>query len=471
MVIRTGEERAQMDNSPESRMPIDDVRILVVDDDRGILSTMEEYLSVLGYRVTALESGVKALDLVGRSDFDIVITDLKMPRVGGLDILSAVKQHHPETEVVIVTGYGTIESAIEALKLGGYDYVQKPVKLERLKLLVDRIVEKRALQKENSLLKSRLRERFSYDGLVGMSAQMQKIYEIIDKIRMNSPTVLIQGDSGTGKEVLARVIHGRSDRRDNPFIPVNCGALSEGVLESELFGHVKGAFTGAVKDKIGLFEAANGGTIFLDEIAEISPVLQVKLLRVLQERTVRPVGDTSEIKVDPRVIAATNRNLEEAVRNGSLRKDLFYRLNVVSIKMPRLTERKEDIPLLISHFIAKFNAKGKKRVTSVSPPCMEMMLNYRWPGNVRELENAIERAFALGADGVIKTHDLPEEIRASEPPPHIGDTVLDIRENEILLIRKALHATGGNKAEAAELLGINLTTLYRKVKKYGMSFR
>jgi DNA-binding NtrC family response regulator len=391
-----------------------------------------------------------------------------MPGFSGLELLAAIKEHRPETEVVIVTGYGTIESAIEALKLGSYDYLQKPIKLERLKILIDRIVEKKKLQKENIIIKRRLRERYRYDELVGVSPKMQEIYEIIDRISINAPTVLIQGESGTGKEVVARVIHQNSDCKDKAFIPVNCGAMVEGLLESELFGHVKGSFTGAIKDKAGLFKAAEGGTIFLDEIAELTPHLQVKLLRVLQDKKVRPVGDTAETNVDVRVIAATNRNLEEAIKSGAMRKDLFYRLNVVSIKMPPLRDRKEDVPLFINYFLNKFNELNTRKVEHISPEAMNAMLNYHWPGNVRQLENAIERAFVLGLGNIIEIKDLPSELRELGEIKVRKGTTFNLRENEIVLIKEAMNKTAGNKAEAADLLGINITTLYRKIKKYGI---
>ena len=448
---------------------MEDLKILFVDDEREILSIVKEYLSLRGYNVTVVDNVAGALESIKETGFDIVFTDLNMPGCSGMELLAATKEHWPETEVVIVTGFGTIESAIEALRLGSYDYIQKPIKLERLKILIDRISEKNSLKKENILIKRRLKERYKFDELVGVSPKMQEIYEIIDRISVNTPTVLIQGESGTGKEVVAKVIHQNSDRKGRPFIPVNCGAMVEGLLESELFGHVKGSFTGAIKDKIGLFKAAEGGTIFLDEIAELTPNLQVKLLRVLQEKRIRAVGDTAEFDVEARVIAATNRNLEEAIKSGAMRRDLFYRLNVVSIRMPPLRERKEDVPLFLNYFLNKFNVLTKRKVSGISQEAMNALLNYNWPGNVRQLENALERAFVLGMGDTIELKDLPFEIREfAEAPRRMGAT-LNLKENEIILIRESLEKTGGNKAEAADLLGINLTTLYRKIKKYGIS--
>ena len=308
--------------------------ILFVDDEKDLLYTVDEYLTQMGYNITVSDSALKALELMKKNRIDILITDLKMPEVNGLELLKAVKEYQPETEVIILTGYGSIETAVEALKLGGYDYLQKPIKLGRLKTIIDRILEKKSLKEENLFLRSRLRERYRYDELIGASTRMQGIYEIIDRISLKSPTVLINGESGTGKGVVAKVIQQNSDRKDKPFISINCGAIVEGLLETELFGHVRGAFTGAVRDKIGLFRIAEGGTIFLDEIAEMAPHLQVKLLRVLQEKEIRPIGHTREFKVNTRIIAATNRDPEELVGSGVLRKDLYYRLNVVSIHIP-----------------------------------------------------------------------------------------------------------------------------------------
>ncbi len=440
--------------------------ILFVDDDRQILEIVASYLARRGYLVDTVDNGLVALEKLKQNDYLVVFTDLIMPEISGLDLLRTVKKTNPSTEVIIITGYGTIESAIEALKLGGYDYLQKPINFERLKILIDRIVEKKQLQTENVLIKRRLKERYNYDQLVGKSPKMQQIYEIVDRISTVSPTVLIQGESGTGKELVANVIHQNSVRRDRPFIPVNCGAITEGLLESELFGHLKGAFTGAIKDAIGLFKAADGGTIFLDEIAEVPPALQVKLLRVLQEKRIRPVGGTRESEVDVRVIAATNKNLEEAIRNKSFRKDLFYRLNVISINMPPLRDIKEDIPHLVQHFVKKFSHENKRPVPRVAPETMDLLMRYKWPGNVRQLENVIERAFALGVGDMIQGMDLPAEIRDTNFTIQVNDNNLNLIENEKELIRRALEHVNGNKAEAAKLLGINITTVYRKLEKY-----
>ena len=448
---------------------MDDFQILFVDDDQQILEIVSAYLSRFGYHVETAGNGNLAIDKIQQKDYSVVFTDLIMPEISGLDLLRSVKRLNPSTEVVIVTGYGTIESAIEALKLGGYDYLQKPINFERLKILIERITEKRKLLLENIQIKQRLKDRFSFDQLVGKSPKMQQLYEIIDRISTGSPTVLIQGESGTGKELVANVIHQNSVRRDKPFIPVNCGAIAEGLLESELFGHVKGAFTGAIKDNIGLFKAADGGTIFLDEIAEVPPALQVKLLRALQERKIRPVGDTREFGIDVRVIAATNKVLEKAIENKSFRKDLYYRLNVISIHLPSLREIKEDIPYLVQHFIKKFSRETNRRITRVAPDAMDVLIRYDWPGNVRQLENIIERAFALGEGDMICVSDLPSEIRNMDRLSTIDDACLNLVENEKVLIKRALQQAKGNKAEAAQLLGINITTVYRKMEKYRLS--
>ena len=440
--------------------------ILFVDDDQQILEIVTAYLSRFGFSVDTVDSGTEAKRKIQEKDYAVVFTDLIMPEISGLDLLKIIKKNSPTTEVIIVTGYGTIESAIEALKLGGYDYVQKPINFERLKILIDRIVEKRNLQLENILIKQRLKDRFSFDQLVGKSPKMQQIYEVIDRISTASPTVLIQGESGTGKELVANVIHQNSIRKDKPFIPVNCGAITEGLLESELFGHVKGAFTGAIKDSIGLFKAADGGTIFLDEIAEVHPSLQVKLLRALQERKIRPVGDTREYSIDVRVIAATNKILEKAIENKSFRKDLYYRLNVISLNMPPLREMKEDIPHLVHHFMKKFSKEGPREVTRIAPEALDLLMRYDWPGNVRQLENIIERAFALGEGDMIYERDLPIEIRELDSEMAINGSNLSLAENEKLLIQRALKQAGGSKPDAAKLLGINITTVYRKMEKY-----
>ncbi|MCF8084797.1 MAG: sigma-54 dependent transcriptional regulator [Deltaproteobacteria bacterium] len=442
-------------------------KILFVDDEKEMLSTVKGYLSQGGYGIRVTDYGPEALELAKKDHFDVIITDLNMPDLNGLELLKGVKKIQPDAEVIIITGYGTIETAVQALKFGGYDYLQKPVNLARLKLLIDRILEKKQLKEENLQLKHRLKGRYCYDDLIGLSPQMQHLYEIIDRINMDASTVLIQGESGTGKEVVAKVIHKNSDRKDGPFVSINCGALVEGLLETELFGHVKGAFTGAVRDKEGLMKVAEGGTIFLDEIAEMPRSLQVKLLRALQEKMIRPVGATRELKIDARVMAATNKDLDQALRKGKLRRDLYYRLNVVSIHLPPLRERKEDILPLVNHFIAKIGkAHPGKGVKNLSPEALRLLMEFDWPGNVRELENVVERAMVLGINDAIGVDDLPPEIRGKERTDAATGKNYNLRQNEISLIKRALVKTNGKKAEASRLLGINLSTLYRKIARY-----
>jgi DNA-binding NtrC family response regulator len=443
-------------------------KVLFIDDDIEVLAVVEQFIERWGYDVATVSSGAEAIEMVRNDHFQMVCTDLMMPEISGMEILKEIKQISPETEVIIVSGYGTIESAIEAMKLGSYDFLQKPINFDRFKILIERVIEKQRLKEENQLIRSRLKERYKYDELVGMSQKMQDIYGIIDKISFGSPTVLIEGESGTGKELTAHVIHNNSDRRDGPFIPVNCGAIAESILERELFGHVRGAFTGASQDAVGLFKAADGGTIFLDEIAEVSPAVQVSLLRVLQEKKVRPVGDTRESEVDVRVIAATNKKLSEAIKNRVFREDLYYRLNVISVTMPPLRDIREDIPLLVKHFIVKHSSPGSATLPEVSHEAMGKLMGYQWPGNVRQLENVIRRAFALGVRDVIQVTDLPGEIVQSSDISMAPDTDYNLKVLERKTIYQALKKTGGNKVEAAKLLGINTTTVYRKMGKYGI---
>lgn len=452
--------------TPQARMQ--NFEILFVDDDRQILELVQQYLLHQGIHVATTGSASEALKMVAETPYDVVFSDLMMPEMDGLELLKAIKETRPQTEVVIVTGHGSIETAIQALKLGGYDYLQKPINFDRLNILLERLWENKRLREENDFIKQRLKDRYKYDELVGISPKMQQVYEIIDRISMGTPTVFIQGESGTGKELVANVIHRNSRRRHKPFIPINCGAISEHLLESELFGHVKGAFSGAIRDAVGLFKAADGGTLFLDEIAEIPPSLQVKLLRALQEQRIRRVGDVRETPVNVRVIAATNKILEEEIENNRFRKDLYYRLNVIAIHMPALRDIKEDVPFLIHHFIRRFSRKNDNRVLNVSQEAMDILIKYQWPGNVRELENVIERAYALCIGDTIAPADLPLEFQNFGETLEATGTNLNLRDNEVRLIRQALRISQGNKAETARLLGINLSTVYRKMDKYGI---
>jgi DNA-binding NtrC family response regulator len=447
-------------------MRVEDFSVLFVDDDMNLLELVNEFLSYKGFKVTTAADGQKGLKLFRENKYDIVISDLSMPNMDGLELLNKIKVESPDSDVIILTAHASIDSAIKALKNGCYDYLQKPIEFERLASLVKRIIEKKRLQNENLMIKRRLKDRYKYDELIGISPRMQEVYHIIDKISMNDPTVLIQGESGTGKSLAAKIIHHNSSRQEGPFIPINCGAIPENLLESELFGHIKGAFTGAYKDNPGLFRAADGGTIFLDEIAEAPSHIQVKLLRALQEKTIKPVGDFRESRVNVRVIAATNKELEKEMKKGAFRQDLYYRLNVIAIRMPSLRDSKEDIPFLIDHFNKKYGVKNRIKKLSISSEAMELLLNYHWPGNVRELENFIERAFALGMDKTIKVSDLPPEIARGSQFPDCDNESLNLEKNESDLIKKALLKTNGNKGEAARVLGINISTVYRKMQKY-----
>ena len=378
---------------------MEDFEILFVDDEREILDIVEEYLSQEGYRVTVVDNGLKALGMVKERPFDLVFTDLKMPDFTGLELLAAIKEFRPETEVIIVTGFGSIESAIEAMKFGSYDYIQKPIKLDHLKMLTEKIVSERKLRDENILVKKGLKERNRYDELIGISPKMQEAYEIIDRIGQSSPSVLIQGERGTGKDLAARVIHKRSDRKDKPFVPVNCSGVVEGCPESELFDHVT-----------DLFKSAAGGTIYLDEITEMPQSLQVKLLQGFQEEEHMAPMDKGGEDIGARIIAATSGDLGQVVKSGAIREDLFYRLDVFSLRLPPLRERREDICLLAHHFLAMLNEKAGSKVLAVSPEVMDIFLDYHWPGNVGELESMIKKAFWAGVDKVIEVSDLPSEI-------------------------------------------------------------
>lgn len=447
---------------------MDTFRILFVEDTPEVLDVLTEFLGGLGYETHVAESGEEALTILDRMRVTLVFADLHMPNMDGIELLGRVKKQWPEIEVIILTGHGSIQSAIQALRLGAYDYLEKPVELQRLKVLVERVQEKTRLIQENDLFRQRLKDRYRLYDFVGVAPKIQEILDLIEKVAPSTSSVFIHGESGTGKELVARTIHTASGRRELPFIPVNCGAIVEQLLESELFGHRKGAFTGAIRDKDGLFKAASGGTLFLDEVAEMSPGLQVKLLRALQDKKIRPVGDTGEIAVDVRVIAATNGNVEDCLSKGLLRLDLYYRLNVVSICLPPLKERKEDIPLLANHFIKRFNEQSRRKILGVSSECLDALLRYHWPGNVRQLENVIERAFALGTEERIMLQDLPMEIMQQARDRQHHPRSLNLKENELLILREAIERAKGKRGEVAKLLGVDASTVYRKLRKYGL---
>jgi DNA-binding NtrC family response regulator len=445
-------------------------KILVVDDEPSILKLLKEALTQWGYQVVCVGTGAEALEAIRTELFDAAITDIRMPEMSGLDLLREIKRHDDSIEVVVMTGYPTIASAVEALKEGAYDYLSKPLILDELRHLMARVTERRFLKGEVQSLRARLGEELTVNELVGNAQPMQRVKEIIGKVATTDSPVLIEGESGTGKELVAAAIHRLSSRNKGPFIPVNCSAIPEDLLESEFFGHVRGAFSGAVSDALGLFRGANEGTIFLDEIAELSPGLQVKLLRVLQEMQVRPVGSTKAHPVDVRVIAATNRDLDRSIADGRFRQDLYYRLNVVRVSLPPLRSRREDIPALVNHFLRRYNRRFRRDVKGITPDALATLSGYDFPGNVRELENVIERAFAMGAREQITLADLPPlgtgSVSAVAAPQ--SGTVPRLADVEKDLILRALAFYKDDKEAAASALGISRRTIYRRLKEYGM---
>src|SRR5213083_573982 len=446
-------------------------RILIVDDEAAILRLLKEALTQWGYQVTGATSAAEALQALRGDMFDAVITDIRMPDMNGLELLKEIKRHDESVEVVVMTGYPTIASAVEALKEGAFDYLSKPLLLDELRHLMARMTVRRFLRGEVHSLRARLGEELTVNELVGNSAPMQRVKEILAKVAPTDSPVLIEGESGTGKELVAAAIHRLSPRAKGPFIPVNCSAIPEDLLESEFFGHVRGAFSGAVSDTLGLFRGANEGTIFLDEIAELSPGLQVKLLRVLQEMQVRPVGSTKAHPVDVRVIAATNRDLDRSIADGRFRQDLYYRLNVARVSLPPLRSRREDVPALVNHFLRRYNRRFRRDVKGITPDALAALAAYEFPGNVRELENVIERAFAMGAREQITFADLPTLGNAIAIPATSATatgTVPRLADVEKDLILRALAFYKDDKEAAASALGISRRTIYRRLKEYGM---
>ncbi len=446
-------------------------RILVVDDDENVRFVLQTILEDKGYAVGTAADGEQALALLTDSDtpFDVVLTDLRMPRMDGMQLLGALKDRGYPAQVIMLSGYGTVESAVEATKRGAYDYLTKPIKADALVHLIHRALEEQRLQRENEALRKELTKNYERTDLLGNSPRMRELFRIIEETAPTDSTVLIQGESGTGKEMVARALHTLSPRKAQPFVAVNCGGVAETLLDSELFGHLRGAFTGAVRDSRGLFQAANGGTLLLDEIGETTMPMQVKLLRVLQEKEVRPVGGVRGMKIDVRFIAATNGNLEERVQAGRFRSDLFYRLNVIAIRVPALRERLEDIPLLADHFLATYRTLLNKAVREIAPEAMRQLVNYPWPGNVRELKHAIERAATLTHTDVIRLRDLPPQVTRigalSTTSPETIPTLADAEKAHLI---SALYSTDWNQTEAAKLLGISRVTLWRKIKEYGL---
>jgi len=443
--------------------------ILVVDDEETMRDSCQQALSQDGNRVKVAEDGSTALAMLEKESFDLVILDLKMPGLSGMEVLEKVKEEYPEVVVVVITGYATIESAVEAMKKGAYDFIPKPFTPDSLRVIVKRALEKRRLSLENILLRTELKGRFGPEVIVGQGTSMQKVEELVRQVAPTDSTVLISGETGTGKELVARAIHSQSSRNDKPFIVVDCGGLVESLFESELFGHVKGSFTGATETKYGRFEVANGGTVFLDEIGNISMNIQTKLLRVLQEKEITRVGSSQVIKVDVRIIAATNKDLLKCVEEQTFREDMFYRLSVVPIVLPPLRERGEDIPLLANHFLKKYNEKREKSVTAISAEAMKVLTEYDWPGNVRELENVIERAVVLTKSRVIEPTDLwYYELGSKTPSSSDTDEVKSLADAEKGHIMRVVNMFDGHLGKASEALGIDRKTLRLKLRKYGI---
>jgi two-component system response regulator PilR (NtrC family) len=451
-------------------------RILVVDDELSMREFLEIMLTKEGYQVRTAADGRKALVLAEKELFDLAILDIRMPKMDGIETLVGLKEISPETVALMITAYASTDTAIQAMKQGAYDYITKPFKIEEIKMTIQKALEKKSLETENTLLKQVVEDRYKWGNIIGKSEKMREIYELVKKVSPTKSNVLLAGESGTGKELVAKAVHYNSPRKNRPFVILNCGAIPENLLESELFGHMRGAFTGAISNKHGLFETADKGTIFLDEIGELPLSMQVKLLRVIQDREFTRVGGTEPIRVDVRIISATNKDIEDAVRKGEFREDLFYRLNVIQLRLPNLREKKDDIPLLAQNFLHLFSAELDKDIRQISPDAMRLLMNYDYPGNVRELQNMIERAVALEGSNILSVENLASYIdeqrnlARSEINLEIPKEGIDLEkvvENlEKTLILKALEKTKGVKKRAAELLNINFRSMRYRLEKY-----
>jgi two-component system response regulator AtoC len=449
-------------------LSMESIKILVVDDEAPLCEILHKGLTQMGgFSVEVAQNGKEAIEKIEKDIFDLILTDLMMPEMNGMELLKLIKGTRPDMPVIIMTAYGSIESAVEAMRIGANDYITKPIDLNELLIHISKVQKESALLKENRLLRMEVRKKFEFNNIIGKSKKMQEIFSLIEKVALGNSTVIIYGGSGTGKELVAKAIHYNSPRADRPFIPFNCGAIPETLVESELFGHTKGAFTGAVQAKKGLFEEANGGTLFLDEISTILPSVQVKLLRVLQEKELMKVGSTERTKIDVRMIAATNENLEENMKKGKFREDLFYRLHVFPIFLPDLKGRKEDIPLLAYHFLDLYSKEAKKEIKGISKEAIKLLLEYHWPGNVRELENTIERAVIMTDQDYLVPYDFPKDLMGGFSEM-IKKGVKDRKSLDDIkseYMREILKEVGGNKRIASEILKVNPRTLYRFEKK------
>jgi len=446
-------------------------KILVIDDEDSMCNFMEIMLAKEGYSVDTASSGKDGVELLRENNYDLVIADLNMPEMSGIDVLKQVKTFKQDQDLIVMTAYASVDTAIEAMKHGAVDYITKPFKIDEIKLVIEKSISHKRLERENHTLKRQLKGDHSFDNFIGTSEIVVNLKKAANRIAVTDSTVLIRGESGTGKDLIAKAIHHHSPRCGGPFVTINCAALPESLLESELFGHKKGSFTGAIKDKDGLFKVADGGTFFLDEVGNTSMAIQVKLLRVLEEKKIIPVGDTKPIDVDVRLIAATNSDLEADVKNGRFRADLFYRLNVIPIVIPPLRERREDISLLVRYFVDRYCEKIRVPIKEISKEAMELLEGYHWPGNVRELENTIERAVLLNRSELLDVSDLPEKLACPESIAAVSDVEPSnptLESIEKAYIHYVMTQTGGRKTKAARILGIDTSTLYRKLDRYKM---